>query len=707
MNKPKVFLTGGDNINWALDDDLKLTKQVLEEIVEFSSIQECDVIHCVAWTHLITIPESFFAGKKVICHVQGEPYRYLSLSHGHKALKLVGKWITQSTQAQQQLDSFGFQSKLIPYSVDLNIFHPLEKNNSDIIKMQTHWNIPSDSYIIGNFHRDTEGHDFTKPKLVKGPDVFIEIVRSLKKRNHNIHVLLAGPRRFWIRQQLNKLQIPYTFVGELLENQDDIDVNILPRKTLNTLYNLLDLYLVTSRSEGGPRSILESSASRCKIISTKVGLANDVLQPMCMYDSPTEAVDIIERDIQSNFLSQTPEHHYKRVQQTHHADAIKPLMYNLYQHLDKVPTFAQQKDVVQNRDLKKYYNHVLEQTTYLLRHNWVGKLWRVHLKTWIGQGKQRIFSLRNTWNKKNDAYTVSLWHQFFKPPYGGGNQFMLALRKALHQQGINAVENQLHPGINAYLLNSIHFDIDSFLKFKKEHDIYVVHRIDGPIHLIRGRDSERKKDELCFSLNAELAAATVIQSTWTYQRIVEMGYHPINAVIIHNGVDSDIFHRHERISFSFKRKVRLISSSWSDNPRKGGPIYKWLDQNLDWSRFEYTFVGRASETFNNIKQVAPVPSEKLADILRQHDIYITASQKDPCSNALIEALACGLPALYLNDGGHPELVGFGGLPFNQVDEILPQLEVLCNNYEMYQNLIVISHLDDVAEKYLALLKKTV
>jgi glycosyltransferase involved in cell wall biosynthesis len=100
-----------------------------------------------------------------------------------------------------------------------------------------------------------------------------------------------------------------------------------------------------------------------------------------------------------------------------------------------------------------------------------------------------------------------------------------------------------------------------------------------------------------------------------------------------------------------------------------------------------------------------VPSEQLGDILRQHDIYLTASQNDPCSNAVIEALACGLPVLYRNDGGHPELVGSGGLPFNEREEIIPQLEVMISNYELFQRLIVVPTIDEVADKYLTLLKE--
>ena len=280
---------------------------------------------------------------------------------------------------------------------------------------------------------------------------------------------------------------------------------------------------------------------------------------------------------------------------------------------------------------------------------------------------------------------------------------MLALRKALEQRGITVMENQLRDDVDVYLLNSVHFDVDRFLEFTQRHRLRVVHRIDGPIHLIRGFD--REKDELCFELNKRFASATVLQSTWTYQRIAEMSYQPVKPVIIRNAVDADIFHPLGRISFDPSRKIRLIATSWSNNARKGGPVYKWLEERLDWDRFEFTFVGNMSVPFERIRTMPAVPSEQLGELLRQHDIYLTASENDPCSNAVIEALACGLPVLYRNDGGHPELVGYGGLPFNEVEELLPQLDTIANNYELFQRLIVVPTIDDVTEKYLTLLKE--
>jgi len=659
-------------MNWALDDDLRLTRRALKGIVEFTGLDKCDVVHSVWWKGLADLPKESLVGKRIICQIPGEPFRYFSLPHYNKTAAVVGQWISQTKEAEKELISVAINSRLIPYIVDNEVFRPIPADDTDLIAFQQDWSIPSDSYVIGNFHRDTEGHDLKSPKWMKGPDVFLEIARALIDRGHNIRVLLAGPRRFWMRKRLSELGIPYIFIGKLVESKDDMSVNILPRPILNLLYNLIDLYVISSRTEGGPRSIMEAASSQCKVISTRVGLALDILEADCIYSSPVEAVDIIEKDIQSDHLRTTIEPHYQRVMRNHQPSTVVPLFRDLYSYIGNIPPFAGYQR-----------GRVTASETH--------KSQPVHARV------LRWFTRRSRAN-----LTLGMWHKFVKPPFGGGNQFMIALSKAMQQKGVRIVENRVKSGIDAYILNSIWFDVESFREYRKKSEVKIIHRIDGPIYLLRG--TGRDLDDLCFELNTEFASTTVLQSAWTYQHIVEMGYQPVNPIIIHNAVDGDIFHSKGRIPFDPERRIRLISMSWSDNPSKGGPIYKWIEEHLDWDRFEYTFVGRVSERFDRIRQIPPVSSEDLADILRQHDIYITASKNDPCSNALIEALTCGLPALYLNDGGHPELVGYGGLPFKDVDEIISQLDILVDNYETFQNLILVPTLDEVAQKYLTLLR---
>ena len=49
------------------------------------------------------------------------------------------------------------------------------------------------------------------------------------------------------------------------------------KKKLNDLYNILNLYIVSSRVEGGPQAILECALTKTPIISTDVGIANEIL----------------------------------------------------------------------------------------------------------------------------------------------------------------------------------------------------------------------------------------------------------------------------------------------------------------------------------------------------------------------------------------------------------------------------------------------
>jgi glycosyltransferase involved in cell wall biosynthesis len=295
---------------------------------------------------------------------------------------------------------------------------------------------------------------------------------------------------------------------------------------------------------------------------------------------------------------------------------------------------------------------------------------------------------------------ISIYYRFKPPPYGGGNQFLLALTGAFHRQNYRIEHRSVSSQTRACLFNSHHFD-PQVLQRLKHPACKMIHRIDGPIDLIRQND--QMLDHWIAQQNHSLADASIFQSTYSYEQHVAMGLAFKNPTVITNAPDPHIFHTAGKRPFDSNRKIRLISSSWSPNMRKGFKVYEWLDQHLDWSKFEYTFVGNSPISFKNIKMLAPTPSAELADILRQHDVYITASELDPCSNALIEALHCGLPALYRQSGGHPEIVGSGGLGFKTANEIPSLLSQLTGQYRQLQEQINVPTLDEVAQQYLTVM----
>ena len=102
--------------------------------------------------------------------------------------------------------------------------------------------------------------------------------------------------------------------------------------------------------------------------------------------------------------------------------------------------------------------------------------------------------------------------------------------------------------------------------------------------------------------------------------------------------------------------------------------------------------------------IPAVDSSQMADLFRHHDVYITASRNDPCSNSLIEALTCGLPAVYLQSGGHPEIVQRAGLGFEVAEQIPEALDKVIDSYEVFQSLISIPSIEEVSQKYLKVLE---
>jgi glycosyltransferase involved in cell wall biosynthesis len=320
----------------------------------------------------------------------------------------------------------------------------------------------------------------------------------------------------------------------------------------------------------------------------------------------------------------------------------------------------------------------------------------LHLRSTLNAVRTTVDLVRARWQRAD----LAVFHDFMPAPYGGAHQFLRALCAEFERRGLRLSNNTIPPGTRACLYNSFNFDFRRLKRFARA-GCRMVHRVDGPISVYRGRDDG--VDRRISDINRELADATIFQSRYSLERHAQLGL-PFKApCVIHNAADPAIFNDAGREPFSRARKVRLIATSWSDNPNKGAAVYKWLEDRLDWNRFDFTFVGRSPVAFDRIRVVPPQPSDAVADLLRAHDIFITASLHESCSNALIEALSCGLPAIYADSGGNPELVGAAGFGFSAQEEIPQLLDRLADEYGARRDLIAAPRLSAVADAYLAVL----
>lgn len=317
-------------------------------------------------------------------------------------------------------------------------------------------------------------------------------------------------------------------------------------------------------------------------------------------------------------------------------------------------------------------------------------------RSFVKSLSQRVKTERDWIRSRRDRKDVAVFHEFHTPPYGGGNQFLIALVRELEGRGLSIETNRVSGQTPACLYNSFNFDFSRLRRYVRS-DVRMAHRVDGPVGVYRGFDDGT--DRRIAAIN-RLADVTILQSQFSLEKHAELGLELRNPIVVHNAVDPEIFHPPQMRDPVLARRLRVIGTSWSGNPRKGGDVLAWLDENLDFDAFELTFAGNTEQTFANIRVVGPLPSAPLADLLRAHDVYLAASRHDPCSNALLEGLACGLPAAFLQSGGHPELVGDGGIGFVDAEELPTVFARLRDELDERRARIRVPALTEVADRYL-------
>jgi glycosyltransferase involved in cell wall biosynthesis len=152
----------------------------------------------------------------------------------------------------------------LPEGVNLSVFMPPQPHERAEVRREL--GIPADAFVVGSFQKDGDGmKDGATPKMIKGPDVLVDVLTALHARGP-VHALLPGPARGYVTRRLTEAGVPFTAPG------------FVPRASLPRLYHALDVYLSPSRDEGGPAGVLESMASGVPVVSTRSGMPADILE---------------------------------------------------------------------------------------------------------------------------------------------------------------------------------------------------------------------------------------------------------------------------------------------------------------------------------------------------------------------------------------------------------------------------------------------
>jgi glycosyltransferase involved in cell wall biosynthesis len=310
-DKPALYYVA-PFVNWSLDwDGYYITRGVQEQfgleahVVQSARKLSRQIVHYGSLWDILANLEARHTTRNLVVgtifHGQKDSPEFEdALGRVLASERIFTKLHTASSIMKNRLMDWGVPlEKLvsIPLGVDLRRFRCA--TTVERAERRRELDIPDDAFCIGSFHKDGQGMgEGNVPKMIKGPDVFIDVVGRIAKR-HKIFVLLSAPARGFVKQGLDSIGVSYRHIVEE-------DYHRIPR-----LYQALDLYLLTSREEGGPKGVLEALASGVPFVGTRVGLVPDVVTEgkdgflAESEDSDTLAADveqlIEEPQLRSNF----------------------------------------------------------------------------------------------------------------------------------------------------------------------------------------------------------------------------------------------------------------------------------------------------------------------------------------------------------------------------------------------------------------------
>ena len=121
------------------------------------------------------VPLKYLKSKKVLCSHYHFDFEKFDKEDFYNLDKYVDEYHVISNKTKDQLASLTNKNiTSIPFWVNDNIFMHLSNKE----ELRTKLSFNHNDYLVGSFQRDTESSDLISPKLIKGPDIFIELVKK-------------------------------------------------------------------------------------------------------------------------------------------------------------------------------------------------------------------------------------------------------------------------------------------------------------------------------------------------------------------------------------------------------------------------------------------------------------------------------------------------------------------------------------------------
>lgn len=270
----------GEDSGWSLDWDMWELGRIAQKL-------DVRIVNSM-WKHAASPQSVFFASQFFLINTDWKRFirHHIGFSYFHglpdskeeefvsvySELRKHHEYMTRVQVSHTEMKNIVLQTGidpakvfLIPIGINTDFFPFRTAEMRQSARMEL--GIPESAFVVGSFQKDGIGWgEGIEPKLIKGPDIFLATLKRVKDEIPELFVLLTGPSRGYIIRGLDELGIPYRHT--FLKSYPDVA----------KMYQAIDLYLVASRQEGGPKAVLESMATGVPLVTTRVGQAMDLVQ---------------------------------------------------------------------------------------------------------------------------------------------------------------------------------------------------------------------------------------------------------------------------------------------------------------------------------------------------------------------------------------------------------------------------------------------
>ena len=208
------------------------------------------------------------------------------------------------------------------------------------------------------------------------------------------------------------------------------------------------------------------------------------------------------------------------------------------------------------------------------------------------------------------------------------------------------------------------------MPYAKEHCI--------PIIAVAGEgvlDTHLKMTREAIEAVHQYVSGVICVSTKSKTESIEAGFaDETQCIVIPNAIDNSLFYPHDRQTVRSRLGLNaddfVVAFVGQFNSRKGVHRLSEALTRIGNEHIKALFMGRGAEkpTYEHVAFEGTVNHDQLPEYLSSADVFVLPTDNEGCSNAIIEAMACGLPILSSDrDFNHDVLDNTNSILFDPYD----------------------------------------